>query len=366
MEHSIFYNIALTLVPGVGDILGKKLISLCGSAEAVFREPRRHLKKLPRIGNLLSKAVGNMEILAKAEEEIKFMDRYGISALFFLDPSYPQRLRQCIDSPVMLYYKGSAGLNPEKMVGIVGTRNATEYGKAVVRRLVGDLARQNILVVSGLAYGIDSCSHRAALDYGLETVGVLGHGLDRIYPLANKSLAEKMLEQGGLISDFLHGTKPDRENFPRRNRIIAGLSDALVVVEAACKGGALITADIANSYNREVFAVPGRIGDIYSEGCHNLIRTNRAALIQHALDIEYMMGWKKERERPRMEQRKIFLEMSPEEEKIVGLMNEKGSLGIDEISKQCEIPMNKVSSALLNLEFEGIVKCLPGKIYNLL
>ena len=366
MGNSLLYNIALTLIPGVGDILGKKLITLCGNAEAVFREPRRHLKKVPRVGDFLSRASGNKEILKRAEEEVNFIERYGIQSLFFLDPAYPQRLRQCIDSPVLLYYKGSANLNPEKTIGIVGTRNATEYGKIIVRKLVEEMVQQNVLVVSGLAYGIDSCSHRAALDSGLETVGVLGHGLDRIYPMVNKSLAERMLVHGGLLTEFLHGTKPDRENFPRRNRIIAGLSDALVVVEAARKGGALITADIANSYNRDVFAVPGRIGDMYSEGCNYLIRTNRASLIQQAVDVEYLMGWRMEKDKPCIQQRKIFLEMSPDEEKIIGLINEKGALGIDEISGKSEIPMGKVSAALLNLEFEGIIKCLPGKIYTLL
>jgi len=364
--EQLLYNIALTLIPGVGDILGKKLISLFGDAESVFREPRRHLKKMPRVGDFLSGATANKEILKRAEQELHFIERYGIRAIFFLDPDYPQRLRQCIDSPVLLFYKGSASLNPEKSVGIVGTRNATAYGKMMVQRLVEELKSQRILVVSGLAYGIDSCSHRAALDAGLETIGVLGHGLDRIYPFANKPLAERMLGQGGLLTEFLQGTKPDRENFPRRNRIIAGLSDALVVVEAARKGGALITADIANSYNRDVFAIPGRLGDVYSEGSNYLIRTNRASLIQQASDIEYLMGWRTEKEKPGAEPRKIFLEMSPEEEKIIGLIHEKGSSGIDEISVLCEISMGRVSAALLNLEFEGIVKCLPGKIYTLL
>ncbi len=366
MEKALLYTIGLTLIPGVGDVLGKKLIRLCGSAEAVFREPRLHLKKFPRIGELLAAEVKKKEILLIAEKEIKFVEQYGIQTLFFLDPAYPQRLKNCIDSPVLLYYKGSSTLNPLKTIGIVGTRNATEYGKTITRRLVEELKDQQPLVVSGLAYGIDSCAHRAALDFSLDTLGVLGHGMDRIYPMANKVLAERMLSHGGLITDFLHGTKPDRENFPRRNRIIAGLSDALVVVEAARKGGALITADIANSYNRDVFAIPGRIGDVYSEGCHYLIRTNRAALVQQADDIEYLMGWKKEKTKPGAEQKKIFLEMSPEEEKITGLISEKGSIVIDDIASLCEIPMGRVSAALLNLEFEGIVKCLPGKIYSLL
>jgi len=362
----LIYQIALTLIPGVGDVLGKKLVLLCGSAEGVFREPRRHLKKIPRVGDVLCDAVGNKELLNRAEREVAFVEKYRIKTLFFQDADYPHRLKHCLDSPLLLFYKGTSDLNAARIIGIVGTRSASEYGRSVTQKLVSGLVQQQVLVVSGLAYGIDSCAHRFALDHGLDTVGVLGHGLDRVYPYLNKPLAEKMLTQGGLLSEFLSETKPDRENFPKRNRIIAGLCDALVVVEAARKGGALITGDIANSYNRDVFAIPGRIGDLYSEGTNWLIRTNRAALIQSPEDIEYLMGWKQEPVRPAAGQRKIFIEMTEEEEKIVDLLGEKDQLTIDEISLSTAIPMSKASAALLNLEFEGIVKCLPGKIYTFL
>lgn len=362
----LLYQIALTLIPGIGDILGKKLVNLCGSAEAVFREPRARLKKMPRVGEFLARAVGNKDILARAEKEVLFVEKYRIRSLFFQDRDYPYRLKQCIDSPILLFYKGTAELNATRVVSVVGTRSATEYGRKITRKIVEGLAGQQVLVVSGLAYGIDGNAHRVALDCGLNTVGVLGHGLDRLYPYVHTHLAEKMLTQGGLISEFLSGTKPDRENFPKRNRIIAGLSDAVIVVEAAQKGGALITADIANSYNRDVFAVPGRIGDPFSEGTNYLVRTNRAALIQKPEDIEYLMGWKSERPGPPAVQRKIFLEMTQEEERIVAILNQKGETGIDEISISAELPMSKASASLLNLEFEGVVKCLPGKIYTLL
>jgi len=362
----LFYQIALTLVPGIGDVLARKLISICGSAGAVFRDPKQHLRKLERLGELITSATGDKELLKRAEKEVLFIERYGIQPLFFLDKSYPLRLKQCFDAPVLLFYKGVADLNPARVIGIVGTRNPTEYGRTMTKRLVEGLAQQQILVVSGLAYGIDSCAHRSALEAGLSTIGILGHGLDRIYPYLNTSLAERMLTQGGLLTEFLSKSKPDRENFPKRNRIIAGLCDAIVVVEAAVKGGALITADLANSYNRDVFSVPGRIGDIYSEGTNYLIRTNRAALIQKPEDIEYLMGWKTDPDRPVCQQPKLFIELTPEEEKIVALLNEKGSLGIDEISLQTEIPMSRVSASLLNLEFEGKMKCLPGKVYTLL
>jgi DNA processing protein len=365
-EDKLIYQIGLTLIPGVGDVLGRKLVSLCGSAEAVFREPRHHLKKMPRIGELLAQAAGKSEILQRAEKELVFIERYHITPLFFQDKGYPHRLKNCLDSPVMLFYKGTADLNSSRVVGIVGTRKATEYGKSVTHDLVGGLVQQQVLVVSGLAYGIDSCAHRYSLDFGLNTVGVLGHGLDTVYPWLHRPLAERMLTQGGLITEFLSATRPDRTNFPKRNRIIAGMCDAIVVVEAGLKGGALITADIANSYNRDVFAVPGRVTDPFSDGTNFLIRTNRAALVQKADDIEYLMGWKKVTGPAQATQRKIFIEMTPDEERIVTLLQETGQLSIDEICIQTETPMSKASASLLNLEFEGIVKCLPGKVYSLL
>jgi DNA processing protein len=257
-------------------------------------------------------------------------------------------------------------LNASRTLGIVGTRNSTEYGKRQTHDFLEGLAHQNVLVISGLASGIDSCAHRASIELGLHTVGVLGHGLDTVYPWINRSIAEKMVTQGGLLTEFMSGTKPDRMNFPKRNRIIAGLCDALIVVEAGKKGGALITADIANSYNRDVFAIPGRIGDPFSEGSNFLIRTNRAALVQKPDDVEFLMGWKQDVEVQRVVQRKIFIEMTPEEERIVGLIQELKQAGIDEISIGTALPMSKVSSSLLNLEFEGVVKCLPGKVYSLI
>ena len=360
----LLYQIALCLIPGIGDVLGKKLVTMCGSAEAVFREPKQILQKVRGVGEVLSRGVGNKEILLRAEQEMAFIARFGISPLFFQDPLYPRRLVHCIDGPLLLFYKGNANLNEDRVVGVVGTRSATSYGKRICRELVTGLATHRPLVVSGLAYGIDSCAHRASLDAELPTVAVLGHGLDRIYPYTNSSLAEKMLSCGGLLTEFFSGTNPDRENFPKRNRIIAGLCDALIVVEAARKGGALITADIANSYNRDVFAVPGRIGDPCSEGSNYLIRTNQAHLLQSFENVEYIMGWK-EPKRKQAEQRKIFLEMTPNEELIVRYLEKVKSGGIDEIMLQTQLSAGSISAALLNLEFEGVVKGLPGKIYQL-
>jgi len=358
------YQIALLLVPGIGSVLGKKLVTMCGSAEAVFKESKRILQKVKGIGDVVSRAVGNREILARAEQEMAFLERYRITPLFFQDQDYPQRLLHCVDGPLMLFYKGNASLNGSKTLGMVGTRSATSYGKTMSRDLVNGLASWNPLIISGLAYGIDSCVHRAALDASLETVAVLGHGLDRIYPWVNAPLAEKMLTSGGLLTEFLSGTKPDRENFPKRNRIIAGLCDAIIVVEAARKGGALITADIANSYNRDVFAVPGRIGDPWSEGTNYLIRVNKAHLVQSAENVEYIMGWKTPERRGHV-QRSIFIEMTPEEEQVVAYLQQAGQAGIDDIMVQTALSASRVSAALLNLEFEGVVESLPGKVYRL-
>lgn len=364
-EKTRLYEIALTLVPGIGDVLGRKLVICCGSAEAVFREKKQLLAKVPRVGEKVLEALSGKTILQRAEKELEFVDKFRIRTLFFLDKDYPFRLKNCIDSPVLLYYKGNADLNGTRMIGVVGTRNATEYGRSVCHKIVTDLARDKIMIVSGLAYGIDSCAHRSALDNNLQTIGVMGHGLDRIYPYQNKTLAEKMMKNGGLLTEFRSETLPDRENFPKRNRIIAGICDAILVVEAADKGGALITADIGNSYNRDVFAIPGRITDPYSAGTNHLIRRNMAALVQSADDIRYLMGWEDAGKKPDGFQKKIFLEMTADEKVLVDYLSTNGSSGIDDICIQCRLSMSITSAALLNLEFEGIVKSLPGKIYTL-
>ena len=361
-----FYEIALSLTPGIGDVLGKKLIAYCGSAEAVFRENKKLVRKIPRVGEKLLEALSGKEIFLRAENEMKFIEHYRIHAFSFFDKEYPYRLSHCIDSPLVLYYKGTGSLNHPKVIGIVGTRTPTEYGKEICNKLISGLVEQQIFVVSGLAYGIDTYAHKTALDNGLLTAAVLGHGLDRIYPFLNKSLAEKIVNQGGLVTDFPSKTGPERENFPKRNRIIAGLCDAVVVIEAAQKGGALITAEIANSYNRDVFAVPGRIGDLFSEGTNTLIRMNKASLIQSAEDIRYLLGWDVKDKRPAPVQRKIFLEMTPEEKILVDIISGTDKIGIDELSLQAGLRMSVVSAALLNLEFEGVVKSLPGKMYTMI
>ncbi len=362
----LVYQIALTLLPGVGDINARKLVSHTGSAAAVFHEKAGSLLRIPGMGQqTVDLILSGRNVVDRAAEELEFIKKHDVNALFFTGSDYPARLRHCIDSPVMLYFIGNANLNAPRIVSIVGTRKATEYGREMCRSLIAGLKELDVLVVSGLAYGIDTRAHKVALDEGLMTVGVLAHGLDRVYPPANEMLARRMLHQGGLLTEFMNGTIPDRENFPKRNRIIAGLADATIVVEAGAKGGALITADIANSYNRDVFAVPGRVGDQFSEGCNNLIKTNRAALVQSAADVMYIMGWDSPPVPAAGIQRNLFVQLSPDEEAVTAILKEYGECSMDKICLSTGIQPSKVAAALLNLEFEGMVKSLPGKIYRL-
>ncbi|MES2284704.1 MAG: DNA-processing protein DprA [Bacteroidota bacterium] len=365
MLENLKYKIALTLIPNIGDILAKRLVAYCGSVRAVFEEKKSSLEKIPGIGSMHANAVINHSIFDLAEDEIKFIEKNNIQPLFYLDSNYPKRLTYCEDSPVMLYYKGNVNLNSEKIISIVGTREATEYGKKMCEKLIADLAVHNVLIVSGLAYGIDICAHKAALDNGLPTVCTLAHGLDRIYPAIHKLTAQKMLENGGWLTDFTSKTVPDRENFPRRNRIVAGISDATIVIESKKSGGSLITADIANSYNRDVFAFPGRVDDVCSEGCNNLIKQNKAVLIQSAADLVYILGWEQTKNVKAPQQKKLFLELSADEELLVNVLKEKDSVTIDDLCFATKLPMSKVSGLLLTLEFSGIVKSLPGKAYRL-
>jgi len=365
MNESLKYRIALTLIPNIGDILAKRLVAYCGGVEAVFKEKKAALEKIPGIGTVYAKAVLGQDVFSRAEEEIRFIEKNSITPVFYLDPAYPKRLTHCEDSPVLLYLKGDVDLNAEKIISIVGTREASDYGRALCEKLVADLAPFNPVIVSGLAYGIDVYAHKAAMDNGLQTIGVFAHGLDKVYPGVHKAVAERMVKQGGLLSDFTSNTNPDRENFPRRNRIVAGIADATIVVESKKDGGSLITADIANSYNRDVFAFPGRVGDVASEGCNAIIKQNKAALIQSAEDVIYIMGWEQAKKKNAQVQRQLFVDLKPEEEVLVNVLKEKDTVNVDEICHLAKMPMSKVSSLLLTLEFSGIVRSLPGKMYRL-
>ncbi|MEN7548676.1 DNA-processing protein DprA [Rapidithrix thailandica] len=357
-----FYRMALGMVPGIGNKLFKSLISYCESAEQVFKAPHSFLKKVPGVGERLVAEIAKKATFALAEKELEKAAKLNIQLLFYMDEQYPFRLKQIYDAPSLLYFKGKTDLNTIKTIGIVGTRQASGYGFQMTNELVRELRRySNILMVSGLAYGIDIHAHKACLDYQIPTVGVMANGVDSVYPYVHKEIAQRMLETGGLLSENRIGSLPDAPKFPERNRVIAGMCDAIIVVEAAKKGGALITAELANSYNREVFAVPGNLTQPYSLGCNYLIKTHKAHLIQSVDDLDYIMNWDLDAKPPEL---LVPVHLSEKEKTIIQCLKEKELL-IDELSFKTQIPMNKLASLLLTMEFEGYVQALPGKKFAL-
>jgi len=359
------YKIGIGLIPGIGDIHAKQLISYCGGVEAVFSEKKATLMKIPNIGETLAESIVHHDVLTKAEKETEFISKHHINYAFYFDDNYPSRLKNCPDSPVIFFYKGEVDFEHPKIVSIVGTRQATTYGKDLCNKLVDELHQKNYnpIIVSGLAFGIDVCAHRAALRNKLPTIAVLGHGLKTLYPSAHIAIAREIIKDGALLTEFLSDSPIDRNNFVRRNRLIAGLSDLTVVVESNLRGGALITAEIADSYNRDVFAFPGRPTDVYSSGCNWLIKKNKANLLQSVDDIEFQMNWDKKPQAPPV-QRELFPEISAEEENILQFLREKSECLIDDLCFALQIPVSKASSLLLNLELAGLVNSLPGKVYR--
>ena len=364
-EKSI-YQIALTQINGIGITLARALMNAVGDEEAVFKESARNLDKIPRISRRLISEIHNPEVMRRSEEELKFVENNKIDILFFTSENYPQRLNNCIDAPILIYSKGNTDFNCEKTIGIVGTRRATEYGKQCCEKLIKELSESipNLLIISGLAFGIDICAHRAALKNNLPTVACLGHGLDRIYPSVHRKTAVDMLDHGALITEFPSKTQPEGFNFVKRNRIVAGMSDAIIVIESATKGGSLITADIANSYFKEVFAIPGRTTDAHSLGCNKLIANNKAALFQDTDSFLKQMGWSK-KEVIQHKQQELFLELTDDEEKVVNALNGKESVQINTLAIDLNIPVADLSFTLLELEMKNIVKALPGGLYKL-
>lgn len=366
LNDELLYKIALTKIEKVGAVTAKTLISYCGSAKEVFNEKKTKLVKIPQVGSTIANAIKENLVFEKAEKEIAFIQKNNIRVLFYQDDFYPYRLKNYYDSPILLYYQGNAELNQEKIISVVGTRRITEYGKDLVTQLIKNIADQNILVVSGLAYGIDSMAHKQCVIENIPTIGVLGHGLDRIYPSENKKLSLQMLECGGLLTEFGIETKPDRENFPMRNRIVAGMCDAVVVVETKRDGGSMITAEIANNYNKDVFAFPGRTSDALSNGCHYLIKNHKAQLIENADDLIFNMRWDVSNTTNKHIQQKLFLELTEDEQPIVNILEKKHDVHVDIFYQTLEISPSKLASILLNLEFNGIIKSLPGKRYSLI
>lgn len=363
MQEKI-YQVAVGLIPGVGAATTKTLISYCGSAEQIFKTPKGKLKNIPGIGDVTIQNIQDKSVLNDAEAIVKRAEKLDTQLLFYTDSDYPNRLKQIPDAPTLLYYKGSASVNPVKSIAIVGTRKATEYGKGVVRKLLEELASYKPLVVSGLAYGIDIQAHRDAVELGIETIGVMANGTDIIYPSVHKNTAAKMTEQGGLMSEYTFGSIAEPMRFPARNRIIAGMADVTIVVEATQSGGALITTDIANSYDREVMAVPGRISDLTSEGCNNLIKQNKAHTLTCASDLIELLNWDIA---PSTQTNKniILSDLEEEELMIYAVLVDNEGIHIDELSWKSQLPMHKISSVLLQMEFKGIVKALSGKKFAL-
>ena len=365
MTNDLVYQLALTLVPNIGDVHAKALINFYGDAESVFKAKKRDLENMDGIGSVRANNIKSFTCFDSCAEEIKFLEQYRIATLFITDEKYPRRLLNCYDSPTMLYYRGNADLNTAKIVSVVGTRNHSDYGKLVCEKFIEDLGQENILVISGLAFGIDTIAHKTSLKNNLKTVGVLAHGLDRIYPPQNQHLAKQMVDNGGLLTEFMTNTVPDKQNFPKRNRIVAGMCDAVVVIESGKKGGSLITAELANNYNKDVFAIPGRTIDNKSEGCNYLIKNNKAALLTSASDLLELMNWTATKKSSPKKQRELFIELTANEKIVVDILQLQESIQIDQLYFRSGLSSSAVAAALLMLEMQSVVISMPGKVYRL-
>lgn len=368
MDEQKLYQVALSMIPGVGNLLTKHLISYCGSAKAVFSTPKYKLGKIPGIGPKTAESITHSShFLQLAERELVQAEKQDALILAYTDKAYPYRLKQIPDAPNVVYYKGKNPPEAFKTVAIVGTRQPSPYGKQLCEQIVQDLLPYQPLIVSGLAYGIDIVAHRTALRCGLNTLGVMASGLDIVYPSAHHHTAREMLQQGGLLSEHPFGSQPEAFKFPARNRIIAGLVDVVIVVEAAEKGGALITADIAHSYDREVFAIPGPLTSTTSAGCNRLIKSQVAHMYVTAKDLADVMNWQEGPEAPPKESYLNGVEFNEEEEVIVRLLKEHPQgLQIDELSWRSQLSISQLASVLLNLEFRSLIRSLPGKKFALI
>jgi DNA processing protein len=363
----LYFTLALLQVEGIGDVLAKKLIHHCGNAENVFATKKTQLQKIEGIGAAAVKNIHDKAVFAKAEAELQFLSQEQITSLYFQDDAYPFRLKHCYDSPVLLFQSGTVALQNRKIISIVGTRQMTTYGAEVTKKLIEDLAPLEPIIVSGFAYGVDIYAHQMAMDCGLQTIGVLAHGLNQIYPKTHKKYIVNMEQNGGFITEFWSSSQPDKENFIKRNRIVAGMSEATIVIESAEKGGSLVTANLANDYNRDVFAVPGRTTDKYSQGCNQLIKTQRANLLTSAADLIYLLNWElptATKNNQKAIQKQLFVSLTAEEQTIYDALQKAGKEAIDILALTCNLPIYKLSSLLLNMELKGLIRPLPGKIFE--
>jgi len=359
----LFYILALQKVEGVGDIMAKKLMSHCGSAEAVFKTKTQQLAAIDGVGSSLLKNLKDETVFDKANKELEYIQNNNINVSFFQDENYPDKLKHCVDAPVLLFTAGNIDLKNRKIISIVGTRQITSYGTEFCKKLIEDLIPLDPVIVSGFAYGVDIVAHQLAMENNLQTIGVLAHGLNQIYPKNHKKYMAKMELNGGFMTEFWSSSNPDKENFVKRNRIVAGISEATIVIESAERGGSLITANMANDYNRDVFAVPGRTTDKYSTGCNNLIKTQKANVLTSVADLVYMLNWDI-KEEPKAVQKQLFVSLDNDEQKIYDYLLKTGRELMDIIALECEFPIYRVSSILLNMELKGVIRPLPGKLFE--
>ncbi len=365
MKEDLIYQLALTRVPNIGYVQARTLAQHFGNARDIFKANKNTLERIEGIGQIRAGSIKSFSEFKEQEKEIAFIQKFNIHPLFITDPEFPQRLLNCYDAPALLFYKGKADLNASRIAAIVGTRSNTEYGKQFTEKLVRDLAASEVIITSGLAFGIDGIAHRAAIKNNLPTIGVVGHGLDQIYPSEHSALAKEMVKEGGgILTEFRSNTKPEKHNFPGRNRIVAGISDVTILVETGIKGGSMITAEIANSYNRDVFAVPGRSIDTKSAGCNHLIRTNKAVLLSDGIELIELMGWR-EKNIPQNKQRKLFVQLNEHEQLLVNILKEKELVHIDELNIKSGLSRSLVAAGLLNLELQSVIVSLPGSVYRL-
>lgn len=351
-------------VPNIGDIFAKKLISHCGSPSAIFQDKRNQLLKIDGIGTQTIKHLYDTEHLEAAEAEFEYIANNNIEWTYFQDTNYPNYLKHCIDGPMLLFKKGNIELENRKIISVVGTRNITSYGMSFCEEFIADIAPLDPIIVSGFAYGVDICIQKEAVKHGLQTIGCLAHGLNQIYPKVHAKYQADVIKNGGFLTEFWSSSSPERENFLKRNRIIAGMSEATVVIESAEKGGSLVTADIANSYNRDVFAVPGRSKDKYSLGCNNLIKQQKAHMLTSAADLIYLLDWEVEKKESPSVQKQLFVDMDVTEQAIYTYLQKDGKQLLDTIALTCNIPIFKASSTLLRMEMKGVIRPLPGKLFE--
>jgi DNA processing protein len=363
--NDLLYQIALTQINLIGCVQAKKLIEHFGNAADIFKAPKKLLSSIEGIGEIKASYIKNFVDFSDAEKEIKFIEKHTIEPLFITNPNYPKRLLHCYDAPTLLYYKGKANLNQPKILSIIGTRTNSAYGKEITETIIQEAQQHQALIISGLAYGIDSIAHKAAVQHNLATVGVLAHGLDVLYPAQNKVLAKEMIAAGGgLLTEFMQNTKPDKHNFPKRNRIVAGMCDAMIVIETATKGGSMITAEIAYTYNKDVYAVPGKTTDAKSAGCNKLIQQNKAVIFTNTQDLFTEIGWQPTNTKA-PKQKELFINLNENEQIIYNIISQKNNVQVDEIYLQSGLSSSIVAACILNLELQNIIIGLPGKVYKI-